>query len=101
MHNMKFQFLHVLSVLQVGGSFGALFGFALMQILPYSWDIQPGVYALLCATAVLGGVFRSTFSLVIIVVEGTKGGRLGCAHSCGSGLVLSVVCGGIWYSGWQ
>ena len=59
---------------QVGGSFGALFGFLLRTVLPDSWDIQPGVYALLCATAVLGGVFRSTFSLVVIVVEGTRGG---------------------------
>ena len=58
---------------QVGGSFGALFGFGLLQVLPSSWEIQPGVYALLCATAVLGGVFRSSFSLVVIVVEGTRG----------------------------
>lgn len=63
---------------QVGGSFGALFGFALLQVLPPSWDVQPGVYALLCATAVLGGVFRSTFSLVVIVVEGTRGGWVRC-----------------------
>lgn len=61
------------ALFQVGGSFGALFGFLLLQVLPRSWDIQPGVYALLCATAVLGGVFRSTFSLVVIVVEGTRG----------------------------
>lgn len=60
-------------MLQVGGAFGALFGFALREILSDSWDIRPGVYALLCGTAVLGGVFRSTFSLVVIVVEGTKG----------------------------
>ncbi len=65
-------------VAQVGGSFGALFGFVLLQVLPSSWDIQPGVYALLCATAVLGGVFRSTFSLVVIVVEGTKGAGFVC-----------------------
>lgn len=58
-----------------GGAFGALFGFFLRRVLPSAWDIQPGVYALLCATAVLGGVFRSTFSLVVIVVEGTRGER--------------------------
>ncbi len=69
---------------QVGGSFGALFGFVLLRLLPAWWQIQPGTYALLCATAVLGGVFRSSFSLVVIVVEGTGGARgqaVGCQPS--------------------
>ena len=67
---------------QVGGSFGALFGLALRWLLP-GWHIEPGTYALLCATAVLGGVFRSTFSLVVIVVEGTRGEKGPCkVHSC-------------------
>ena len=45
----------------------------LPQVLPPSWDIQPGLYALVSATAMLGGVFRSSISLVVIVVEGTRG----------------------------
>ena len=52
-----------------GGCLGLLFRTA----LPDSWDIQPGVYALIGATAMLGGVFRSSISLVVIMVEGTGG----------------------------
>ena len=36
-------------------------------------EVQPGVYAIVGATAVLGAVFRSSISLVFIVVEGTRG----------------------------
>lgn len=61
--------------LQIGASFGALYGLVLKWLLP-SWHIQPGVYALICATAVLGGVFRSGMALVIIVIEGTRGETL-------------------------
>jgi chloride channel 7 len=32
-----------------------------------------GLYALICATASLAGVFRSAISLVVLVVEGTRG----------------------------
>jgi chloride channel 7 len=32
-----------------------------------------GLYALVCSTAVLAGVFRSAISLVVLVVEGTRG----------------------------
>lgn len=32
-----------------------------------------GVYAVVCATAMLGATFRSSISLVVIVVEGTRG----------------------------
>lgn len=42
-----------------------------MKWLP-DWDIQPGVYAMCAAAAMLGGVFRSSISLVVIVVEGTQ-----------------------------
>lgn len=59
--------------IMVGASWGALFGLALLTWLPSSWDIQPGLYALLAATACLGGVFRSSISLAVIVVEGTRG----------------------------
>lgn len=57
--------------LQVGSSFGAAFGLLLMQWLP-GWSIQPGLYAMCAAAAMLGGVFRSSISLVVIVVEGTQ-----------------------------
>ena len=29
-----------------------------------AWNIQPGIYAIVGATAMLGGVFRSSISLV-------------------------------------
>lgn len=46
-------------------------GLLLMKWLP-DWNIQPGVYAMCAAAAMLGGVFRSSISLVVIVVEGTQ-----------------------------
>ncbi len=46
-------------------------GLLLMKWLP-NWNIQPGVYAMCAAAAMLGGVFRSSISLVVIVVEGTQ-----------------------------
>ena len=52
-----------------GGCLGLLF----RKALPNTWDIQPGLYALIGATAMLGGVFRSSISLVVIMVEGTGG----------------------------
>lgn len=36
----------------------------LMESLPMAWNIQPGIYAIVGATAMLGGVFRSSISLV-------------------------------------
>lgn len=50
-----------------------MFGVILQQLLPDSYMIFPGVYALVGATSVLGGVFRASISLVIIMVEGTRG----------------------------
>ena len=41
------------------------------QVLP-SYHIVPSMYALVGGTAVLGGVFRASISLVVIVVEGTR-----------------------------
>ena len=58
---------------QVGSTAGALFGIVLQQLLPQPWGIYPGVYALVGATSVLGGVFRASISLVVIMVEGTRG----------------------------
>jgi chloride channel 7 len=57
----------------VGSSFGVLLGLLLRQLLPAWWSIQPGVYAVVCATAMLGAVLRSSISLVAIMIEGTRG----------------------------
>eukprot|EP00892_Ulva_mutabilis_P004714 jgi/Ulvmu1/2614/UM014_0065.1 len=56
----------------LGAASGLAAGVALQQTLPH-FHIQPGVYALICATASLTGVFRSAISLVVLVVEGTRG----------------------------
>ena len=57
---------------QVGASFGATCGLLLMKWLPESWHIQPGVYAMCAAAAMLGGVFRASLSVVVIFVEGSQ-----------------------------
>lgn len=59
--------------IMVGGTFGAMAGVVLTPVLPPSWDVQPGVYAMVGATATLSAVFRSNLSLVVIMVEGTGG----------------------------
>jgi chloride channel 7 len=56
-----------------GGSFGAVSGMLLTALLPPSWDVQPGVYAMIGAVATMAAVFRSSISLVVIIVEGTRG----------------------------
>lgn len=56
--------------LLLGGAAGAVAGSALRAALP-GWGIQPGLYALCSATAVLGGVFRSSISLVVLMTEAT------------------------------
>jgi CBS domain-containing protein len=45
----------------------------IFQIWLPSANVQPGLHALVGATAMLGGVFRSSISLVVIMVEGTGG----------------------------
>ena len=57
----------------IGGSFGALSGMLFNAVLPPAWDVQPGVYAMIGATATMAAVFRSSISLVVIIVEGTRG----------------------------
>jgi len=59
--------------LLLGACSGGCAGLVLKSALPDAWDIQPGLYALIGATAALGGVFRSSVSLVVIMVEGTNG----------------------------
>ncbi|KAK9844167.1 hypothetical protein WJX81_006719 [Elliptochloris bilobata] len=71
--------------IMVGGSFGATCGLLLMKALP-TWHIQPGIYAMCAATAMLGGVFRASISLVIIVVEGTQSTKFML------GIILAVLC---------
>ena len=72
---------------QVGGSFGAVCGLLLMRWLP-TWEIQPGLYAMCAAAAMLGGVFRASISLVVIFVESskvhscTRGSMFGCQNPC-------------------
>lgn len=58
--------------MMVGASFGALMGTVFKNVFP-SGNIQPGLHALVGATSMLGGLFRSSISLVVIVVEGTGG----------------------------
>eukprot|EP00246_Nothoceros_aenigmaticus_P011520 TRINITY_DN3160_c0_g1_i1.p1 TRINITY_DN3160_c0_g1~~TRINITY_DN3160_c0_g1_i1.p1 ORF type:complete len:552 (+),score=57.74 TRINITY_DN3160_c0_g1_i1:25-1656(+) len=56
--------------LMVGASFGALMGLIYESLFPGA-NVQPGLHALVGATAMLGGVFRTSISLVVIMVEGT------------------------------
>lgn len=56
--------------LLLGGVWGTLCGFALRAALP-GWGIQPGLYTLCSATATLGGVFRTSISLAVLMVEAT------------------------------
>jgi chloride channel 7 len=71
--------------IMVGAGWGALYGSVLRRVLPASWGVQPGIYALMAGAGVLGGVFRSTISLVALVLEGTRGVEfLG-------GVIMSVV----------
>ena len=57
----------------LGATYGGALGLLIRNVLPNTWDVQPGVYALIGATATLAGVFRSSISLVVIMVEGTGG----------------------------
>lgn len=59
--------------IMIGASLGAFFGLGLHSAMSSSWDIQPGVYAMVGAAAMLAAVFRSSVSLVVILVEGTRG----------------------------
>ena len=61
-----------------GALLGSLFGFAARTLATHIFDdprvaaaVAPGTYALVGATAALAGVFRSSISLVVIMLEGT------------------------------
>ncbi|KAG0630439.1 hypothetical protein M758_1G178100 [Ceratodon purpureus] len=83
-HSSSFLFLFILAYgiaapggifmpsIMVGASFGAFLG-RIFQVFFPGWSVQPGMHALVGATAMLGGVFRTTISLVVIMVEGTGG----------------------------
>lgn len=77
--------------LLLGGSFGALAGLGLRAAAPPGWHIQPGLYALCGATAVLGGAFRSSISTVVLITESCgEGGMPYTATSAGQLLLLQV-----------
>ncbi|GBF97646.1 H(+) Cl(-) exchange transporter [Raphidocelis subcapitata] len=75
--------LFVPSIL-AGATSGGLLGSWLRMWLP-GWNIQPGLYSLMAATATLGGVFRNSISLVVLVMEGTR------SIEYMGGIILSVV----------
>lgn len=68
----------------VGAAWGGLWGSTLRSWIP-QWNIQPGLYGVMAGASVLAGVFRSNVSLVVLVVEGTRGIEFM------SGIILSVV----------
>ena len=57
-----------------GGSFGGTAGLLLSRALP-AMRLQAGLFAMVGATAALGGVFRASVALVVLVVEGTQSVR--------------------------
>ncbi|KAL3697741.1 hypothetical protein R1sor_011817 [Riccia sorocarpa] len=56
----------------VGSSCGGLLGLCFKILFP-SGDVQPGLHALIGATAMLASMFRTSISVVVIIVEGTGG----------------------------
>ena len=54
-----------------GALLGALFGRGARRLAPASFRAAPGAYALVGAASALAGVFRSSVSLVVIMLEGT------------------------------
>lgn len=52
----------------MGAASGGMWGILVRMWMPKHWNVQPGLYAMLAATGVLGGVFRWV-------------GRTGCASS--------------------
>lgn len=80
--------------IMIGGSYGALCGLALARALPGA-GIQPGVFAVVATAAALGGVFRSSISIVAILLEGTQGGWVaGWLAGCAGRLAGAGMPGG-------
>lgn len=52
--------------------------------------IQEGIYALVGATACLAGVFRSSISLIVIIIEGRSTWWCVCLHACMLACLLAV-----------
>jgi len=63
--------LFVPSIL-AGCAFGRLFGHVLQNVLPASFQIDTGVFALVGGCAILGGIVRMTISLTVILIEATN-----------------------------
>ena len=55
----------------IGSAYGRLFGKLLIYMFPHA-SIHPGVYALIGASSMLGGVSRMTISLTVILFEVTN-----------------------------
>eukprot|EP01126_Amoeba_proteus_P001122 TRINITY_DN10321_c0_g1_i2.p1 TRINITY_DN10321_c0_g1~~TRINITY_DN10321_c0_g1_i2.p1 ORF type:complete len:614 (+),score=131.55 TRINITY_DN10321_c0_g1_i2:736-2577(+) len=53
-----------------GASYGRFFGQIFTLIFP-SWNLKPGIFALIGAASMLGGVVRMTISLCVILIEAT------------------------------
>ncbi|GMS93178.1 hypothetical protein PENTCL1PPCAC_15353, partial [Pristionchus entomophagus] len=58
--------------LLTGAAWGRLFGLGVKFLFPEMTSIDPGKYALMGATAQLGGVVRLTISLTAILLEATR-----------------------------
>lgn len=59
----------------MGCAYGRLFGQGMEYLFP-DYGIEPQTYAIIGATASLGGVARMTISLTVIVLETTDGVKL-------------------------
>eukprot|EP01127_Copromyxa_protea_P018292 TRINITY_DN5718_c0_g1_i3.p1 TRINITY_DN5718_c0_g1~~TRINITY_DN5718_c0_g1_i3.p1 ORF type:complete len:610 (+),score=113.52 TRINITY_DN5718_c0_g1_i3:11-1840(+) len=53
-----------------GASYGRFVGHVLAMLLP-SWDLNPGMFSLIGAASMLGGIARMTISLCVIMMEAT------------------------------
>lgn len=82
-----------------GALLGSLFGAGARRVAAFlaagdataSARVSPGAYAVVGATAALAGVFRSSISLVVIMVEGT--GRVGYLVPLLVGVAVAVRVG--------
>ena len=80
----------------VGASWGGMWGIIVRSWLPLHWNVQPGLYALLAATGVLGGVFRCGASLCVCVCVRVCVRVCVCVYMC---CWLLLACWGVWLGG--